>query len=326
MNALILPILTRLALLIIPWTLASMGTSSAAESLPLGTYTKTTADLCRFHTERHEAQSRLPRNMLTALSHVESGRWDTVRQEKIAWPWTVMAEGDGRYFRTKAEAIKEVRALQAKGIRNIDVGCMQINLKHHPHAFDTLNDAFDPAINVAYAADFLTRLYNDTGSWAKAATRYHSATPVRATRYSGLLTRAWNELNSQSYTDTKSGYTGHLLDRLPGYRKAGRPLPSSGERMIYPSAQLKAASLKRTQTENIHAQSAHSRENAKSFAKDWRNRKLTEYLGNRRTPVAPSSEKSMTSAPAAVEPGAIASPYASVSAPVAFERVGAAGR
>ena len=55
-----------------------------------------------------------------------------------------MAEGRGRYLPSKEAAIAEVQALKAKGITNIDVGCMQVNLYYHGSNFDDLNEAFDP--------------------------------------------------------------------------------------------------------------------------------------------------------------------------------------
>lgn len=288
-----------------------------AGAVSRGHYAQNASDVCRLHTEYHEVRLRLPQNILTALSHVESGRWDTARQEKIAWPWTVMAEGNGRYFRTKAEAIREVRTLQSRGVRNIDVGCMQINLKHHPNAFRTLEDAFDPARNVAYAADFLTRLHSETGSWAKAATRYHSATPVRATRYGGLLTRAWSKLNNQSRANTRQWHKEtrrHLA------------LPSPVKRMIYPYPQMKAIGLRNTKTESIHARERYSRRNANDFAENWRSHRLTEYLGSRRASATLGSNAGAPPAPDVDEKRETAPPDASISAPVAFGRIEIAER
>src|SRR3546814_16620059 len=68
-----------------------------------------------------------------------------------------MAEDKGRFLPSKAAAIEEVRRLQARGIRNIDVGCLQVNLHYHPDAFASRETAFDPEANAAYAAAFLVR-------------------------------------------------------------------------------------------------------------------------------------------------------------------------
>jgi hypothetical protein len=69
---------------------------------------------------------------MQAISLAESGRWDKSSRSHFAWPWTVMAHGKGRFFPSKAAAIAAVRRLQADGLKNIDVGSMQVNLKYHP--------------------------------------------------------------------------------------------------------------------------------------------------------------------------------------------------
>ena len=60
---------------------------------------------------------------------------------------------------------------------------MQINLKYHPHAFDSLEAAFDPAENVAYAVRFLGELKARWGSWSRTTGKYHSNTPRLSNRY-----------------------------------------------------------------------------------------------------------------------------------------------
>jgi hypothetical protein len=114
--------------------------------------------MCAKATNKVERQEGIPRQLLRAISKAESGRYHEGKQVVMAWPWTVMAEGRGRYLETKAAAIAEVEALRARGVKNIDVGCMQVNLQHHPGAFASLEDAFDPLTNVTYAASFLKTL------------------------------------------------------------------------------------------------------------------------------------------------------------------------
>ena len=157
---------------------------------------KSVGSLCAEGIARQERALGIPRNLLAAISLAESGRWDDLNQEIVAWPWTVMAEGDGRFLATKAEAIAVVRGLQARGVTNIDVGCMQINLQHHPDAFATLEEAFDPAANTAYAARFLKSLWQDAGSWPLAAAHYHSRTPERANAYADKVRRLWAGLGN----------------------------------------------------------------------------------------------------------------------------------
>jgi hypothetical protein len=122
---------------------------------------------------------------------VESGRADPVSGRAVPWPWTINAEGAGRYFETKEAAVAATRALLASGVRSVDVGCGQVNLMHHPAAFATLDAAFDPASNAGYAARFLRSLRGSTGSWPYAAAAYHSQTPELGHAYAQRVKAAW---------------------------------------------------------------------------------------------------------------------------------------
>lgn len=149
--------------------------------------------LCREAIAEAEQTRDLPPHLLAAIARTESGRWHGERSENLAWPWTVMAEGEGRFLPTKAAAIQTVRALQARGVRNIDVGCMQVNLHYHPEAFGSLESAFDPAVNVAYAAAFLAELRADARSWTRAVGQYHSRDAIRGNGYRAKVFKAWRE-------------------------------------------------------------------------------------------------------------------------------------
>jgi hypothetical protein len=126
---------------------------------------------------------RLPDKLMPAISRVESGRLDPLTKQVRAWPWTINMEGAGFFFDSKAQAIDAVRTLQARGVRSIDVGCMQVNLMHHPNAFASLDEAFDPATNARYAARFLSALFRQTGDWSLATANYHSANADRGEDY-----------------------------------------------------------------------------------------------------------------------------------------------
>lgn len=117
----------------------------------------------------------LPSNLLQAIAMTESGRGKK-NERYYAWPWTVTnGKKNSWYLKTKEEAIEKVVALQAAGETNIDVGCMQVNLKFHPDAFDNLYEAFDPIANATYAATLLKNLKQDKRSWTQAVKYYHSA-------------------------------------------------------------------------------------------------------------------------------------------------------
>jgi hypothetical protein len=148
--------------------------------------------LCAPAVHAAEQAAAIPEQLMAAIARVESGRPDAQGVVR-PWPWTINAEGNGQYFATKAEAVAAVRALQARGVRSIDVGCMQVNLFHHPDAFATLDLAFDPATNAAYAARFLRELLAQTGSWARATAAYHSFTPELGEDYRRRVAAAWPE-------------------------------------------------------------------------------------------------------------------------------------
>jgi Transglycosylase SLT domain len=146
--------------------------------------------LCLQHIRLEERQRRIPKGLLAAIGLTESGR--TIRRgHRAAWPWTVNAAGEGRYFDSKADAIAFVEGKLADGVESIDVGCMQINLKYHPDAFASLEEAFDPAINVGYGAEFLSALQDALGSWITAARHYHSATPEKGDVYEARVLANW---------------------------------------------------------------------------------------------------------------------------------------
>lgn len=138
-----------------------------------------------------ERESHTAAGLLAAIGLVESGRTDPRTGARRPWPWTVTAEGIGTYYKDKPAAITAVQALQGRGVASVDVGCMQVNLLHHPTAFRTLDEAFDPGPNAAYAARFLVGLYRRAGTWPAAAAAYHSLTPDIGAQYAKLIAAVW---------------------------------------------------------------------------------------------------------------------------------------
>ncbi len=159
-----------------------------------------------------ERIGNLPSQLLQAIALTESGRWDKGRQAKFAWPWTVTAGGSGKFFDTRKQAIDYVRALQAKGTRNIDVGCMQVNLKYHPNAFANLEQAFNPHVNVAYAGELVQKLRVSTLSWAQAVRHYHSSHPVKGRKY-------WRKFQSTWFKEARNAAEKTRIERVEFFRK-----------------------------------------------------------------------------------------------------------
>jgi hypothetical protein len=135
------------------------------------------SQLCLDAADRAAEANGVPRDVLLALALVETGRDDR------PWPWTVNVAGDGRWFDTQAEAESHAQAMLDEGRTNLDIGCFQLNIHWHSKAFTSLEDMIDPVRNAGYAAEYLVQHYAQTGDWALAAARYHSATPEHAERY-----------------------------------------------------------------------------------------------------------------------------------------------
>lgn len=152
--------------------------------------------MCEAYIHRYEQQHGIPHNLLRAISRIESGR-NIKGHGIVAWPWTINANGTPYVFNTKAEAVKKVRELQSKGITSIDVGCMQVNLKHHPTAFHSLEAAFDPATNIDYAARFLKEKMESQGNWQNAVAHYHSATTLYNQPYKNKVMAVWRQFANQ---------------------------------------------------------------------------------------------------------------------------------
>ena len=157
-----------------------------------------TQSLCEAALAGAERAETLPERVLRAIGRVESGRRDPGSQTYGAWPWTVNAEGTGYFYETKADAVAAVRDFQARGMRSIDVGCAQVNLMHHKDAFASLEQAFDPAINAAYAGRFLKSLFQQTGTWPKAVAGYHSMTPELGDPYAKKVYAALDQEDGSS--------------------------------------------------------------------------------------------------------------------------------
>ncbi|WP_323765220.1 lytic transglycosylase domain-containing protein [Marinovum sp.] len=143
------------------------------------------AGVCIREILKAQLRHNIPGNLLLGIGLQEAGMMH--QGELTVWPWVANADGDGRFFDSPGTAASWVRARQAAGVISIDVGCMQINLRWHPEAFASLDQALDPAQNVDYAARLLVRLYEQAGDWTEAAGRYHSTTESYKTAYIGRL-------------------------------------------------------------------------------------------------------------------------------------------
>lgn len=176
-------------------------------------------ELCAAPIRSAERRHRIPGQLLAAVALAESGRYlgsNRAGAANIAWPWTVTSGTRSWFLPSRDAAIGHVRRLQATGVRNIDVGCMQVNLRYHPAAFPTLKDAFDPWTNVAYAAAHLTALFEKRRSWTLAVGLYHSATPRYQIPYKRKVIRLWNAERRRAAAERRA----RTLARIKADRRA----------------------------------------------------------------------------------------------------------
>ena len=148
--------------------------------------------MCEAAIASAEAATKLPARVLNAIALRESGRLDPDTGRWRPWPWTINVEGIGHFYDSKEAAIAAVQSIQAAGEPSVDVGCMQVNLMHHPNAFASLDEAFDPTHNADYAGRFLKELFASTGDWGTAIAAYHSRTPGIGEPYRDQVVATWN--------------------------------------------------------------------------------------------------------------------------------------
>jgi len=213
--------------------LATLGYSALAQSPATagdGAFSPDVGQICRSHTRLAEKRHALPKLVLAAISLAESGRWHAANRMSYPWPWTVTSGASSNYYPDKETAIAAVQQLQARGVRNIDVGCMQVNLHYHPDAFADLSEAFDPVANTNYAARFLKDLFRASRSWNSAISRYHSATPPRGAAYLRRVNALWHDervLHARQRREAvKEAYRARQEAREATRRKASNRLDS----------------------------------------------------------------------------------------------------
>lgn len=130
-----------------------------------------------------EIEEGLPPFLLSAITFVESSDM----------PWVIGVKGVAYRFRTKEAAIKKVKELTAGGVKNLDIGCMQVNYYFHSKSFASLDSMFHPVHNIRYAAKLIKSLYDETKSWEKAIAYYNSRDLRLSTKYQTKVVAEWGK-------------------------------------------------------------------------------------------------------------------------------------
>ena len=136
---------------------------------------------------------------------VESGRL-MKDGSTVAWPWSLNHAGKSVFFDNKEQALKYLKKNITSEFKNIDVGCMQVNVKWHYEHFRSFEEMIDPVKNIQYAATFLIDLKAKHGTWEKAIKHYHSAKEVFNKKYFNKVNRIWmasNKVQDQDIISVK---------------------------------------------------------------------------------------------------------------------------
>lgn len=149
-----------------------------------------------------EARRNIPRGLLMAIAVTESalnGRPN---------PYAMNIAGRAYHASGTQEMASIIQSNWSRGVRSIDVGCMQINLKFHGQKFARLTDLLDSPTNVEYGASYLISLAADEGSWKQAVMSYHNKNNPARRQWYGC--KVWN--NYLRLAGAQSGFiawTGH---------------------------------------------------------------------------------------------------------------------
>jgi len=134
-------------------------------------------------------ERRLDPYILYAVALVESAQ---LRQRAVVapWPWALNREGQAIIPGTQAEAGDILRASIDQGIRSIDVGLMQVNLRWNGHRVARPEQLLNPATNIRIGADILAEaMASAPNDEALGIGRYHAGfrNEANAYRYGRLV-------------------------------------------------------------------------------------------------------------------------------------------
>lgn len=111
--------------------------------------------------------------ILYAVALVESAQIN----DRLAapWPWALNRQGRAIIPSSRFEARGILNEALNKGIRSIDVGLMQVNVRWNGHRVRRPDDLLDPETNIRVGADVLTEAIDSApGDLALGIGRYHT--------------------------------------------------------------------------------------------------------------------------------------------------------
>lgn len=133
-----------------------------------------------------EEKNGIPSGLLVAISLVESGRGGAPQA------YAMNVAGRSIYAKNSTDAVRHLRGSDGKLRSNSYVGCMQLSVGVHSRQFGQLEQMIQPRHNVNFAANLLTRLHRQEGSWRSALARYNGGSQRVAQNY---ICKVWSHLN-----------------------------------------------------------------------------------------------------------------------------------
>lgn len=159
-------------------------------------------NICEQELARAAKTYDIPLPILYAVGLTESGYGGYLQ------PYTLYIEGKDYIASNLEEALKLFHAARDRGVTLIDIGCMQVNWYWHKDEFNSLEDIFNPRLNVEQAARFLKRLKERHGTWTMAVARYNSGpkNAVGQHRYACRVMRNLVEAGVGQWTPTAKAF------------------------------------------------------------------------------------------------------------------------
>ncbi|WP_041847205.1 transglycosylase SLT domain-containing protein [Bartonella bacilliformis] len=125
-------------------------------------------NVCEAEMMNASKRYHIPLGILYAVGLTETGHKESLQ------PHALNINGKAVFAKTKTEAVRLFKDAKSRGVKLIDVGCMQINDYYHGSHFASIEEMLQPRKNVDYAARFLQILHQKEGNWTMAVARYHA--------------------------------------------------------------------------------------------------------------------------------------------------------
>ncbi|OYY86586.1 MAG: hypothetical protein B7Y61_06275, partial [Rhizobiales bacterium 35-66-30] len=128
-----------------------------------------TSNVCERELARASALYNIPLPVLYAVGLQESGINGHLQQ------YMLNVAGKDYLATSLPDAMRAFNEARAQGIKLIDVGCLQVNYYYHGKKFRSVEQMFNPRLNVEVAAQELRDWRKSQGNWTMAVARYNAS-------------------------------------------------------------------------------------------------------------------------------------------------------